>query len=63
MQICKLRSCGRNRAVFLNITMVTVYKNNEERKTRALEFEHSFPLWFLPICLIKIKISSGLVLS
>lgn len=32
MQICKFRSYARKRAVFLNSTMVTVYKNNEERK-------------------------------
>lgn len=43
MQIYKLQSCGKNRVVFLNITMVTVYKNNEERKIRALEFEDCFP--------------------
>lgn len=43
MKIFKLRSCGRHRAVFLNITMVTIYKNNEGRKIRALEFEQFFP--------------------
>lgn len=30
--IRRYASYARNRAVFLNSTMVTVYKNNEERK-------------------------------
>jgi hypothetical protein len=43
--------------MFVNITMVTVYKNNEERKVRALEFEDIFSpkVGFLSICLTKCK--------
>lgn len=58
MWIWKLKSYARNRAVFLSITMVTIYKNNEGRKIRALEFEDFIRLIFIYLS-YKIKRSFG----
>lgn len=63
MKIFKLRSCGRNRAVFLNITMVTVYKNNEGRKIRAPEFEHFSPSLIVFFIYLSDKMKSSLALE